>query len=126
MLKGEPTVVGAFPMISNLVGQLGLEITDVLNPDPSMLVDIDQKAYNVFYVPYALGSEAIVDQEDFVIPEGIKSCLGFGGMLPSGNLFAVVMFSKVPIIPTVAGMFRTISLNLKIALLPFETRVFAG
>ncbi len=119
-------MVRAFPMISNLVGQLGLEITDVLNPDPSMLVDIDQKAYNVFHVPYALGSEAIVDQEDFVIPEGIKSCLGFGGMLPSGNLFAVVMFSKVPIIPTVAAMFQTISLNLKIALLPFETRVFAG
>ena len=119
-------MVRAFPMISNLVDQLGLEITDVLNPDPGMLVDIDQKAYNVFHVPYAVGSEAIVDQEEFVIPEGIKSCLGFGGMLPSGNLFAVVMFSKVPIIPTVAAMFQTISLNLKIALLPFETRVFAG
>ena len=118
-------MVRAFPMLSNLVNQLGLEITDVLNPDPSMLVDIDQKAYNVFHVPYAVGSEAIVDQEDFVIPEGIKSCLGFGGMLPSGNLFAVVMFSRVPIIPTVAAMFRTISLNLKLALLPFESRVFA-
>ncbi len=119
-------MVRAFPMVSNLVNQLGLEITDVLNPDPSMIVDIDQKTYNVFHVPYAVGSEAIVDQEDFVIPEGIKSCLGFGGMLPSGNLFAVVMFSRVPIIPTVAAMFRTISLNLKLALLPFETRVFAG
>ena len=119
-------MVRAFPMISNLVNQMGLEITDVLNLDPGMLVDIDQKAYNVFHVPYAVGSEAIVDQEDFVIPEGIKSCLGFGGMLPSGNLFVVVMFSKVPIIPTVAAMFQTISLNLKIALLPFETRVFAG
>ena len=119
-------MVRAFPMISNLVNQMGLEITDVLNPDPGMLVDIDQKAYNVFHVPYAVGSEAIVDQEDFVIPEGIKSSLGFGGVLPSGNLFAVVMFSKVPIIPTVAAMFQTISLNLKIALLPFETRVFSG
>ncbi len=119
-------MVRAFPMISNLVTQLGLEITDVLNPDPSMLVDIDQKAYNVFHVPYAPGSEAIVDQADFVIPEGIKSCLGFGGMLPSGNLFAVVMFSAVPIIPTVAGMFRTISLNLKLALWPFDSKVFAG
>ena len=113
-------------MISNLVNQLGLEITDVLNPNPSMLVDIDQKTYNVFHVADAVGSEVIVDQEDFVIPEGIKSCLGFGGMLPSGNLFAVVMFSRVPIIPTVAAMFRTISLNLKLALLPFEASVFAG
>ena len=119
-------MVQTFPMISTLVDQLGLDISEVLNPDPDMLVDIDQKAYNVFHIPYALGSEAIVDQEDFVIPEGIKSCLGFGGMLPSGNLFAVIMFSKVPIIPTVAAMFRSMSLNLKIALLPFETRVFAG
>jgi hypothetical protein len=35
------------------------------------------------------------------------------------------MFSKVPISAEVADMFRTISLNIKIAILPFENDVFA-
>ena len=118
-------MVRAFPMISNLVSQLGLEITDVLHPDPNMIMDLDQKAYNVFHVFNAAGHEAIVDQQNFVVPEGVKSCLGFGGMLPSGNLFVVVMFATVPIPPAVAAMFRTIALNLKLALLGLESAVFA-
>jgi hypothetical protein len=112
------------PMISNLVSQLGLSVKDVLNPAPDVLVDIDQQTYNVFYEPNALGSEYIVAQQDFVIPERIESCLGFGGMLPSGNLFAVIMFSRVPITSIVASMFRTVSLSVKLALLPFEANVF--
>ena len=119
-------MVRAFPMISNLVKQFGLEVTDVLNPAPSMLVDVEQRTYNVFHVPNAAGSEYIVAQEEFVIPEGIKSVLGFGGLLPSGNLFAVIIFSRVPITPDVASRFRTISLGVTQALLPFETKVFAG
>ena len=96
-------------MISNLVNQLGLEVTEFLNPSPSMMLDIDQRTYNVFHVPVALG---------------IKSCIGFGGMLPSGNLLAVIMFCKTPVESVVASMFRTVSLSAKLALLPFEDQVF--
>lgn len=119
-------MVKAFPMISNLVKQLGLQVTDVLNPDPSMLVDTHQKTYNVFHVPSAAGSEYIVAQEEFVIAERIKSVLGLGGLLPSGNLFVVIMFSKVPITSEAASMFRPISPRVNQALLPFETNVFAN
>ena len=55
---------------------------------------------------------------------GTRSTVGFGGMLPSGNLFAVIMFSKSPVDAVVASMFRTISLSPKLALLPFEDYVF--
>jgi hypothetical protein len=55
---------------------------------------------------------------------GIASTVGFGGMLPSGNLFAVIMFCKAPVDAVVASMFRTISLSAKLALLPFEDQVF--
>lgn len=117
-------MVHAFPMISNLVNQLGLEVTEFLNPSPSMMLDIDQRTYNVFHVPVALGSDFIVDQGTFVVPMGIKSCIGFGGMLPSGNLLAVIMFCKTPVESVVASMFRTVSLSAKLALLPFEDQVF--
>lgn len=48
--------------------------------------------------------------------------LGFGGLISSGDLFATIMFSKVPIPPDVADQFRVIGLNLKIAVLPFARK----
>ena len=119
-------MVRAFPMISNLVSQLGLEVTEFLDPSPSMMLDIDQRTYNVFHVGDAVGSDFIVDRKSFVVPMGIKSTVGFGGMLPSGNLFAVIMFCTVHVDAVIASMFRTISLSAKLALLPFEDRVFSA
>ncbi len=64
-----------------------------------MLVgDRSGKTYNTFYVPKAVGSPYIPTPDDFVIPNGIKSVLGFGGVLSSGEPFVVIMFSK-PSIP---------------------------
>ena len=113
-------------MISNLVSQLGLEVTEFLDPRPSMMLDIDQRIYNVFHVGDAVGSDFIVDRKSFVVPMGIKSTVGFGGMLPSGNLFAVIMFCTVHVDAVIASMFRAISLSAKLALLPFEDRVFSA
>jgi PAS domain S-box-containing protein len=109
-----------FPMVSNLIKQLGLDISTVLKPEPSLLVDLEQKAYNVFYVPKAPGSPFVTAQEEFVVPYGIESVLGFGGLLPSGNLFVILLFSRVPISRETADRFRTLALSAKIALLPFD------
>jgi two-component system NtrC family sensor kinase len=110
------------PMIAQLITQLGLPIAKVVRPSRSLLLDQDQKAHNVFYVPRALGSPHIVAQEDFVVRYGIASVLGFGGLLASGDLFAAIMFSKVAIPPDVADQFRVVGLNLKIAILPFARK----
>lgn len=53
---------------------------------------------------------------------GIQSVLGFGGLLASGDLFAVILFSKVAISPDAADQFRVVGLNLKIAILPFARK----
>jgi len=119
-------MVRAFPMISNLVSQLGLEVTEFLNPSPSMMLDIDQRTYNVFHVGDAVGSDFLVDWESFVVTMGIKSTVGFGGMLPSGNLFAVIVFCAVHVAAVIASMFRAISLSAKLALLPFADQVFSA
>jgi hypothetical protein len=111
------------PMISQLITQLGLEIGSIVRADPDTIVDLAQKTYNVFYVPEAKGSPYIVAQDEFVIPYGIRSVLGFGGMLPSGNLFAVIMFSKAPIIRETADMFANVALAVKLSLLQFDGRV---
>ena len=123
-LPSEQTV-HQIPMIRNLIAQLGLSIGMVIKPDPKLLLDTEQKTYNVFYVPDALGSPDIPAQQEFVVPCGIKSVLGFGGVFPSGDIFAIIMFVRVPITEEVADLFKTLALNIKIAVLPFENMVFA-
>lgn len=118
--------VGQAPMISNLITQLGLSVGMVVNPDQRLLLDLEQKTYNVFHVPEAFGSPLIPAQQEFVIPYGILSVLGFGGMLPSGDIFAVILFLKVPVPRETADLFKTLSLNAKVAILPFEKAVFEG
>jgi hypothetical protein len=110
------------PMIAQLITQLGLPIANVVRPSRALLLDQEQTTHNVFYVPHALGSSHIVAQEEFVARYGIQSVLGFGGLLASGDLFAVILFSKVPIPPDAADQFRVVGLNLKIAILPFARK----
>ncbi len=119
-----PELVRQFPMISNLVKQFGLEITALLDPDPSCLQDMEQTTYNVFLVPETPGSAYVPAQDEFVVPYGIQSTIGFGGILPSGNLFAVIMFSRSAISRETADMFKPLALAVKVAVLPFERAVF--
>ena len=100
------------PMIAALIRQFGLSIDAVLSP-PKMAQSLAGKSYNVFHVPDARGSSAIPAQEEFVIPYGVRSALGFGGVLRSGDLFAVIMFTKVPISDATAGRFRNLALEVK-------------
>lgn len=115
------------PMISQLIHQFGLDVNMILEPDPEVLVDLERTTFNVFYIPNAAGSAHIPAQKDFVIPYQIKSVLGFGGMLPSGNLFAIILFSKTQISPEVADLFKWISAYARISVAALDKRaVFAG
>ena len=105
-------MVEGAPMISALIRQFGLGIDAVISP-PRMMESHSGKTYNVFHVPDAQGSSAIPAQQEFVIPYGIRSVLGFGGVLRSGDLFAVIMFTKVPISDDTAGRFRNLALEVK-------------
>ena len=118
--------VARSPMITQLIRQLGVEVRTLLASDQRLMVEMDQHSFNVFYVPEAKGSPYIPAQSEFVVPHGIRSVLGFGGVLPSGELYAMILFTRVPIARQVAELFKTLSLNLKMALLPFvDRRTFA-
>ena len=107
------------PMISALLRQMGLKVEAAMYPTQKIILDADEHAFNVFHVQEALGDVAIPAQDEFVRPHGVKSVLGFGGLLPTGELFAVIMFARVAIPRQTADLFRTISLGVKLALLPF-------
>ncbi len=112
------------PMLRNLIKQLGVDVSLVVKPDWKLLLDMEQKTYNVFLVQEALGSPYIPAQDGFVIPYKIKSVLGFGGIFPSGDIYVIIMFLKVPVTRETADLFKSISLNVRLAVLPFESRVF--
>lgn len=118
-------VVRQAPMVSQLIQQFGLDISQVIHPGPGIMLDADQQNYNVFHVPEAPGS-AFVPAQDFVRESGVRSVLGFGGLFASGDLFAVILFSRVHIPRETAEMFRTLALGVKLALLPFvRGQIFA-
>lgn len=115
-------VIKEAPMISQLIQQLGIEISTVLQPDPQLLLESVEPGFNVFYVPEAQGSPYIVAQREFVRPFRIRSVIGFGGMVASGDLYAAILFSRVPISPEVADFFKVVGLNFKLAMLSLTGR----
>ncbi len=117
-------VVERFPMIVNLIRQLGLETPKVVTPSPEILLDDLEKTYGVFYVPQALGSPMIPAQDEFVIRHNIESVIGFGGLFPSGDIFAMILFSKTHIPEKVAELFKLLALHVKIAVFPYDRIVF--
>jgi hypothetical protein len=114
---------GKLPMVAALIGQLGIEQASVLRPDPARFAQGARRTYGVFHVAEAVGSAFIQDQSDFVVPYRIRSVLGFGGPLGSGELVIVLLFSKVPISAEVAEMFRLIALSVRIAATPHLDRM---
>lgn len=122
-----PEIVARFPMISQLLKTFGVEVSALLAPSPEVILERRRQIYSVFHVAEARESPYVPAQRDFVIPLGIRSVLGFGGVLLSGELFAVILFSRVPIPEKTAERFRPLALNALSAVLPFDDgAVFEG
>lgn len=117
-------VIARSPMVAQLIHQLGLNAKTVVRPDAGIIVDSAERSFNVFHVLEASGSPYIPAQ-DFVQRHGIRSVVGFGGLLPGGDLFATIMFTKVPLPRESAELFKTVALSIKFKLLPFTEKVFS-
>jgi hypothetical protein len=117
-----PTVqiVARAPMIAQLIRELGFDIAQVVRPSRDVVRDLAGKQYGVFYVDDAEGSPYIPAQQAFVIPYRIRSVVGFGGALPSGELLATILFAKVRVEPEVADRFRTVAHELNDAFATYE------
>jgi hypothetical protein len=113
-------IIEKAPMIAQLIRQFGLELADVVQPTSDLMRSFAGKTYGVFHVPEASGSPYIPAQDDFVLKFGIRSVVGFGGSLPSGDLFAVILFSRVPISSETADRFRNLALDVKSGFFPYR------
>ncbi len=110
--------VEQLPMIAQLIRQLGFDVGGIIEGQGKLLMS--NVGTSIFHVPQAVGSEYIPAQDSFVVPYGIESVVGFGDLLPSGDLFAVICFSRVPINSETAVLFSHLSISAKLALLALE------
>lgn len=117
--------VESIPMLAQLFHQLGVPIDDVVAPEGELFLD-DEATFNVFYVPEARESPFVPGQANFVVPFEVRSVLGFGGVLSGGSVFAVILFSRVPINKQTAELFKTTAIAVKLALLPHVRCVFGS
>lgn len=130
-------VVGRAPMMSRLFDQFGLSVEGLVafpevgnSPLATTSVEESTEAapltFNAFHVPRALGSPFVPDQEGFVIPYGVESVLGLGGLLADGDIFAILLFTRVPIQTEVASNFRQLASVIRESLIAFPAnRTFA-
>lgn len=113
-------VLSQFPMVSQLLQQLGVGLESKSQSDSDSLADRVEQALNVFHVEEANGSRFVPAQEEFVMPFGIESVLGFGGVFPSKEFFTIILFSRVRISRETAELFKRLAMRVKSALLSFE------
>ena len=108
--------VERMPMITQLIRQLGFDVQGFIEPKESVMCP--RRSTGVFHVSEARGCPYIPAQAEFVVPFAVESVIGFGDLLPDGNLFAVIMFARVPISREIASLLSHLSLSTKVALLP--------
>jgi hypothetical protein len=106
-------IVSKAPMIAQLFKELGVPVEHAIEPSTQIVRELAGKTYGVFHVDNAVGSPFIPAQDDFVIPNGIRSVVGCGGAFPNGDLFAVIFFCRVAVSPETADRFRTLALDFK-------------
>ena len=109
-------IVRSAPMIARLLEDLGVDLEAMIEGHQAPVRPSEPRTYDVFHVEEALGSPVIPAQEEFVVPYEIRSVVGFGGVLRSSELFAVVLFSRARIPASSANRFRTLALDIRSAL----------
>jgi signal transduction histidine kinase len=107
------------PMLTRLVRDLGLDPQHAR--DPELMLDMGERSCNVLHVPEARDSPYVPAQEEFVRPFGIRSVLGFGGLLGRQDLYVVIVFARAPIPRSAAALFRAIAHSARMALQPLES-----
>jgi len=118
--------VERLPMVTRLITQLGLDLGVVVSPPSGQeIVELSQRTNDVFHVEEALGSPYLPAQDEFVIPHGIVSAVGFGGILLTGDFFSVLLFAHVPVAEPVARTLKILAQPIRVRFLAFASLVTA-
>ncbi len=112
------------PMVAGLIRNLGLDLGVVVTPPEGHEArELAGRTNNVFHVAEAVGSSWLPAQDEFIVPYGIRSAVGFGGILLTGDFFAVVLFPRVAVSDAVARTLKILAQPIAARFLPFTAGV---
>ncbi len=110
------------PMFQEVLTQLGVDIEHLYETHELIVCD-DRPYQGTFYVPNA-HSPVIPAQDDFVIPYGIKSLVGFGGFIATQEvMYLLYAFANVPVSGEAARRFYRLQ-EFVGATIAIETTIF--
>jgi hypothetical protein len=119
-----PSMIEQAPMIAQLLRAFGVDVAQLLASSSGVVKDLGGKSYGVFHVADAEESPYI-PAKDFVRKYHIQSVVGCGGALKGGDLFALILFARVPVSAEAAERFRTVALDMTSAFFLYDDdRVF--
>jgi hypothetical protein len=100
-------------MFAQMIRSFGIDLADLVGSDQPLKA-AEGKSAGIFHVAQAAGSPFL--DQDFVAAERIESVLGFGGPVRSGDLMAMLLFSRTAIAEDTAARFRTMALDIRAGL----------
>src|SRR3954453_5693411 len=107
------------PLMRHLLEGLGVEVASVLDPDRAAESRLHTRDLDVFHVPDRAMAEGVDEEARERVQElGLSSMAVTGGVLLSGELFMVALFTRVEISDYVAQLMRSLGLAIKAALVP--------
>ena len=115
--------VARLPMVARMLVDLGLAADELIAPSREAVLALHRRTFEVFHVPEAVGSPWVPAQ-DFVADYRVRSVVGIGGGLPSGDMFSVVAFCTVSVPARAADFLKSLSPACKAALIPGTYQVF--
>ena len=105
--------IRAMPMVSRLLSDFGIRLEQLLSEKSEL---DSARPPGLFYVDSAVGSPHIPAQREFVLRYGIRSVVGFGGTMPDGEVFAFIMFARVPVSFEIASACKLLAVQASVAL----------
>ena len=120
-------VVRRAPMVAGLLQQIGFSVDQVVT-SPSDFDHVlhkprtDSTNSSIFHVENAVESPLIPAQNEFVKPFKVRSVIGFGDILPDGEIFAVLLFLRTPVSAPIASAFNHLAASATAILQRFPPR----
>ena len=135
-------LVSGIPMLGPMINQLGIDLAAVMRPDP---LQAGKTTLTAAYAPETVGGPEMAVQNvsvptryaetfegmakyagEFVAQYDLKALMAFGGLLSSGEVFFVLIMTKIPVPRSVAETMNGMAGYVKDAVEPFVgNKVFA-
>ncbi len=111
--------VAQYPLFEQLLSQMGISAEYLIQDDPTLTLELAASPLNIFLIPNLEKTPQLLRPNTILIPQETHSLFGIGGMLPSGQFFFLLMFSKIEMKHEMVELFKPLALSLKLALLPY-------